>query len=76
MWLKLDNYLCSNEKLSIKNTTKDKKLFIIVINKNTNKFYKQYYGNFKEIITFNNCIKNNTYIVKRKLFNIDYEVKK
>ena len=73
---KKEEHICSNEKLSIKNITKDKKLFIIAINTSTKKFYKQYYGNFKEIITFDKCIENNTYIVKRKLFNIDYEVKK
>jgi len=68
------DYVCSNGKLDVNNIDSgNKKLFIIVINKNTNKFYKQYYGDFKKIITFKNCIENNTYIIKKRFFNENYE---
>jgi len=68
------DYTCSNGKLVVNNISRsDKKLFIIVINKNTNKFYSQYYGDFKKIITFKNCIENNTYIIKKRFFNENYE---
>ena len=72
-----EKYKCLDKKLSIINTlTENKRLFIVAINKDTNKFYQQYYGDYKEVITFENCIESNTYTIKRRLFDTNYEIRK